>query len=129
MRITITLALLLLAAGRAQAQDGPSFNCRLAGTATELAICGSPRLARVERWVVQSYESLAERIGRREARAIADVQLALRQACEGEPACIEERLIATVQVFEARRCHAVAAPDRKCLGPRASRRGPARAGT
>ncbi len=85
----------------ARAQEGPSFNCNYASTATEAAICGSPRLSRIERWVVESYEDLAGRIGQREARAIADVQLARRQDCEGDPACIEERLVATMQVFVA----------------------------
>lgn len=101
MRSIAVLLFLLPAADGAQAQEGPSFNCRFAGTATEQAICASPRLARIERWVVSSFDSLADRLGRREARALADVQLALRQACEGEPACIEERLIATAEAFEA----------------------------
>ena len=100
LRNVACLSFLLLAAGQAQAQEGPSFNCRFASTATEQAICSSPRLSLIERWVVASYESLAERVGRREARAIADAQLALRQACEGEPTCIEERLIFTTRVFE-----------------------------
>ncbi len=85
----------------AEAQDGPSFDCGYASTATEVAICNSPRLSRIERWVVESYEDLASRIGRQEARAIADVQLSRRQACGGDPACIEERLVATMQVFVA----------------------------
>lgn len=84
-----------------RAQEGPSFNCDYASTATEEAICASPRLARIERWVVESYEDLASRIGRQEARAIADVQLSRRQACGGDPACIEERLVATMQIFVA----------------------------
>ena len=96
----MSLWFVLLVAGQAQAQEGPSFNCRSASTATERAICASPRLSLIERWVVASYESLAERVGRREARAIADAQLAFRQACEGEPVCIEERLVLTVRVFE-----------------------------
>ena len=105
MRTAVTLMLLVLAAGRVQAQasaqEGPSFRCDRVGTATETAICGSARLARLERWVVRSYEGLAERIGQPQARAIADEQLALRQACAGEVLCIEARLIATVRVFEA----------------------------
>lgn len=97
----VSLALLLVGGARAEAQEGPSFNCDYAGTRTEQAICASPRLARIERWVVESFEDLAGRIGRREARAIADEQLVVRQACEGEPACIEARLVATLGVFAA----------------------------
>jgi hypothetical protein len=66
-----------------------------------VAICNSPRLSRIERWVVDTYDDLADRIGPREARAIADVQLSRRQACGGDPVCIEERLVATMQVFVA----------------------------
>lgn len=94
----VTLAL-LLPAGSAVAQDGPSFDCRIAGTATEVAICDSPRLARMELWVVEAYEDLTDRIGRPAARAIADEQLVRRQACQGDPACIEERLILTLAAF------------------------------
>lgn len=102
----MVLVLLVLAAGQVQGQgsapEGPSFRCDRVGTATETAICGSARLSRLERWVVRSYEGLADRIGQPQARAIADEQLALRQACEGEVLCIEARLIATVRVFEAK---------------------------
>ncbi len=91
----------VLAPTPARAQDGPSFDCGYASTATEVAICNSPRLSRIERWVVDTYDDLADRIGPREARAIADVQLSRRQACGGDPVCIEERLVATMQVFVA----------------------------
>lgn len=84
------------------AQEGPSFDCRYAETRTEIAICASPDLARLEMDMFRSYERLVATLGEREARALADEQLARRQACEGEAACITERLLITAEVFDQR---------------------------
>lgn len=98
----IPLAFVLWPAAGAEAQEGPSFDCSYAGTRTEIAICSSPDLAALERQMVASYERLAETIGRREARALADELLARRQACEGDPNCIAERLLISTEIFEQR---------------------------
>jgi hypothetical protein len=93
---------LFLIPGAAAAQEGPSFNCDYASTRSEIAICASPELARIERAMVQSYERLAAVIGEREARAIADELLARRQACEDDIQCNAERLLIALEVFEQR---------------------------
>lgn len=100
-RILLALPLLLLPAA-APAQEGPSFDCRYAATRTEIAICASPGLAQLERRMVRSYEALAGAIGEGEARRIADQLLARRQACEGDPRCIAERLAISMEVFDQR---------------------------
>lgn len=86
----------------ASAQEGPSFDCRDAGTRTEIAICASPGLSRLELRMYDTYVELADRIGAREARRIADELLARRQACEGDPDCIAERLLVSTEIFEQR---------------------------
>ena len=91
-----------LAPGLAVAQDGPSFDCRDADTRTEIAICASPELARLELRMFGAYQGLVERIGQREARAIADELLLRRQACEGDPGCVAERLLISMEVFDQR---------------------------
>ena len=91
-----------LAPNLAAAQDGPSFDCRDAGTRTEIAICASPELARLEMRMFGAYQGLVERVGQREARAIADELLLRRQACDGDPGCVAERLIISMEVFDQR---------------------------
>jgi hypothetical protein len=86
----------------APAQDGPSFDCQYAGTRTEIAICSSPELARLEMRMFDAYQGLVERIGQREARRIADELLVRRQGCEGDPDCIAERLLISMEVFDQR---------------------------
>jgi hypothetical protein len=92
----------ILAPIAASAQDGPSFNCADSDTRTELAICASPELSRLERLMVQAYDSLVDAIGQREARAIADEFLARRQACEGDADCIADRLLISMEAFNQR---------------------------
>ncbi|TNC65967.1 hypothetical protein [Rubellimicrobium roseum] len=84
------------------AQEGPSFDCRDAGTRTEIAICADPGLVRLERRMYDAYLDLVERIGAREARRIADELLIRRQACEGDTDCIAERLLVSTEVFDQR---------------------------
>ena len=91
-----------LAPNLAVAQDGPSFDCRDADTRTEIAICASPELARLELRMFGAYQGLVERLGEREARAIADELLLRRQACEGDPGCVAERLLISMEVFDQR---------------------------
>ncbi|MBP1807476.1 hypothetical protein [Rubellimicrobium aerolatum] len=100
--IPLLLTGLLLWPAALRAQDGPSFDCRDASTRTEAAICADPGLAALERRTVAAYDRLAARIGQREARRIADALLARRQACEGDRACIVERLLISTEVFEQR---------------------------
>lgn len=100
-RCLLAFPLILLPAA-AFAQGDPSFDCDDSDTRTELAICASPELSRLEVLTVEAYEGLAEVIGRREARAIADEFLVRRQACEGDPDCIAERLLISMEAFNQR---------------------------
>jgi Putative peptidoglycan binding domain len=85
-----------------QAQEGPSFNCRYAQTATEHAICASPGLAAIEMRMYRSYLGLVDAVGERQARRIADRFLERRQACGADAACIARRLEITMRVFDRR---------------------------
>ncbi|WP_210526279.1 hypothetical protein [Rubellimicrobium arenae] len=103
--MTRLAALLLLSAawpGAGHAQVLPSFDCRYASTETELTICGSPALAELELQMFAAYQSLAARIGEREARRIADDLLVRRQACGRDQSCIAERLLISMEVFDQR---------------------------
>ncbi|EYD75446.1 hypothetical protein Rumeso_03016 [Rubellimicrobium mesophilum DSM 19309] len=84
------------------AQEGPSFDCRYAETATERAICASPRLSRLERRMYRSYLGLVEAVGERQARRLADRFLERRQACGADESCIAQRLRVSMRVFERR---------------------------
>lgn len=85
-----------------QAQEGPSFNCNYAQTATEAAICGDPELAQLEMRMFESYLGLVDAVGERRARRIADRFLERRQACGDDVECIARRLVITMRVFERR---------------------------
>jgi hypothetical protein len=91
--------ILLLAPAALPAQEGPSFNCRYARTASEIAICASPELSRIERRMVEAYEVLVGEIGRTAARRIADEHLARREACGSDPTCIATRLSISREAF------------------------------
>lgn len=100
--LALPLALALWPAAAAQAQEGPSFDCSYAETRTEVAICTIPELAQLERRMADSYEVLVGVLGEGEARRIADELLLRRQACEGDPRCVAERLLISMEVFEQR---------------------------
>ena len=85
-----------------RAQEGPSFNCRYAGTATETAICASPDLARLEMRMYGAYLRLVEAVGEPRARRIADRFLERRQACGADEGCIAERLLISARAFDRR---------------------------
>lgn len=100
--LAVSALVLMLVPAQGRAQEGPSFDCRYAGTATEHAICASPGLARLEQAMYGSYLQLVEAVGERKARRIADRFLERRQACEGDEACIARRLEITMRVFDRR---------------------------
>lgn len=100
-RSLLALPILLIPAA-APAQEGPSFDCRDASTRTEVAICANPDLSRLEMRMFEAYEGLVRAIGTGEARRIADDLLVRRQACEGDPGCIAERLLISMEVFNQR---------------------------
>lgn len=96
--VLFALAIALLPTA-GQAQQGPSFDCEDSDTATELAICASPELSAIEMQMFLAYQDLVSRVGQREARRLADELLAPRQACEGNAACIAQRLLISMEVF------------------------------
>lgn len=98
-RLVSCLGLAAALVAPAAAQEGPSFDCRLARSATEQAICASAELSRIERRMVEAYEAAAARIGRSAARSVADEQLARREACGADPDCIAERLTVALGMF------------------------------
>ena len=104
-RLSASLLSVLAAAlwpAQGQAQAGPSFNCADSDTAAEAAICASPELSQLELQMFASYLRLVDAVGERRARNIADRFLERRQACGSDEACIEERLMITLRVFERR---------------------------
>lgn len=85
-------------AGAATAQ-GPSFDCAFATSLTEQTICASPELSAVEEDMAEAYAGLADRIGEGDARRIADMMLARRDACGADEACIRDRLLSSMGLF------------------------------
>jgi uncharacterized protein len=81
---------------------GPSFDCRRARFADEVAICGDPELARLDRLIGDGYQILLGRIGEAPARAIAAPLLASRRACGSEAGCIKNAQISTIRELQRR---------------------------
>jgi uncharacterized protein len=81
---------------------GPSFDCRRARFADEVAICGDPELARLDRLIGDGYQVLLGRLGEAAARAIAAPLLASRRACSSDVGCIKNAQISTIQELQRR---------------------------
>jgi uncharacterized protein len=81
---------------------GPSFDCRRARFADEVAICGDPELARLDRLIGDGYQVLLGRIGEAPARAIAAPLLASRRACGSDMGCIKNAQISTIRELQRR---------------------------
>ncbi len=81
---------------------GPSFDCRRARFADEVAICGDPELARLDRLIGDGYQVLLGRLGEAPARAIAAPLLASRRACGSDVGCIKNAQISTIQELQRR---------------------------
>ena len=87
---------------RDQANVGPGFDCRRATFADEVAICGDPELARLDRLIGDGYQVLLGRLGEAAARAIAAPLLASRRACSSDVGCIKNAQISTIQELQRR---------------------------
>ncbi|MEM1315821.1 MAG: peptidoglycan-binding protein, partial [Pseudomonadota bacterium] len=77
----------------AAAQAGPSFDCARAATATEQAICASPRLSDLDRQLAEAWG--AARAAAADPEALVSAQrawLQARDACAGDAACLETTL-------------------------------------
>jgi uncharacterized protein len=81
---------------------GPSFDCRRARFADEVAICRDPELARLDRLIGDGYQVLLGRLGEAPARAISAPHLALRRACGSDIGCIKSAQISTIQELQRR---------------------------
>jgi len=86
------------AAGKATARARPSYNCRHAGTRTEIMVCANPNLAASDRRMASVYyAAMAEADGetRRQLRRTRDRFLVRRESCSSEScvaAAYEERV-------------------------------------
>lgn len=68
------LAFALLAAAQAQAQTGPSFDCRKASSEVEKTICADPKLAALDLRVSRAYAEALKRLDARGAEALRQDQ-------------------------------------------------------
>jgi S1-C subfamily serine protease len=69
----------------------PSFDCGKARTPSEIAICGSPRLAELDNILAAGYAFIKTTQGRPAADAIGIPYWRAIGQCAGDPACIAER--------------------------------------
>jgi hypothetical protein len=80
----------------------PSFNCNVATQPDEIAICGNPELARLDRAVVEGYQQVIGSDGAAAAKDIAEPLLRRRHACGPDADCIKRVQLATIAAFQAR---------------------------
>jgi uncharacterized protein len=82
--------------------SGPSFDCRRARSADEIAVCGDPELARLDRLTGQSYQELLAQIGEGPARSVAAPLLAARRACGADASCIKNAQLSAIRELQQR---------------------------
>ncbi|TQF29738.1 superinfection immunity protein [Bradyrhizobium sp. UNPA324] len=92
---------------RSQCRDqanasGPSFDCRRARWADEIAICGDPELARLDRLIGQGYQELVLHMGEGPARSVAAPLLAARRGCGADPGCIKNAQHSAIKQLQQR---------------------------
>ncbi|UZE48413.1 lysozyme inhibitor LprI family protein [Rhodopseudomonas sp. P2A-2r] len=80
----------------------PSFNCNVATQPDEIAICGNPELARLDRAVVEGYQQVIGSDGADTAKSIAEPLLRRRHACGPDADCIKRVQLAAIAAFQAR---------------------------
>ena len=66
--------------------DGPSFDCTAAMLPAEAAICGDPKLARMDMIIAKAYKAYAPEFGNK--KAIGRALVADRNACKSDLSCI-----------------------------------------
>jgi len=82
--------------------SGPSFDCRRARSADEIAVCGDPELARLDRLIGQGYQELIAQIGEGTARTVAAPLLAARRACGPDVGCIKNAQLSAIRELQQR---------------------------
>lgn len=83
-----------------EAKVSPSFDCNLAETEDEIAICGSNRLASLDLINAESYKMLKEVMGKEQAKEFARAALKERRKCKGDVQCIEQVLVWTDENYK-----------------------------
>ena len=91
---------LLLSSSIAWAQS-PSFDCKTNRAADEQAICSNERLAELDRLMAVGHEYVRSKYGAAEAKSIGRPLLQSRQACRADEACIEQRQIDAVKMYQS----------------------------
>src|SRR5262245_415234 len=95
LRTTTTACLLVLLVSPGLAAERPSFDCAKAASASETAICGSDRLARLDRAMAAAYRQLKAELASIDDGALGAEQaafLAQRDACGTAVACLAARM-------------------------------------
>lgn len=82
--------------------SGPSFDCRRARFADEIAVCQDPELARLDRLIGQGYQDLVAKFGEGPARSVAAPLLATRRACQSDVGCIKSAQLSAIRQFQQR---------------------------
>lgn len=80
--------------------SGPSFDCRRARFADEIAVCGDSELARLDRLIGQGYHDLIAQFGEGPARSLAAPLLAARRACQSDVGCIKNAQLSAIRQFQ-----------------------------
>lgn len=82
--------------------SGPSFDCRRARFVDEIAVCGDPELARLDRLIGQGYQELVVQMGEGPARSMAAPLLASRRACGSDVGCIKNAQLSAIRELQRR---------------------------
>jgi hypothetical protein len=83
-------------------RSAPSFDCRRARYADEIAICSDPELARLDRLIGDGYQDLVARLGEGIARSVAAPMLAARRNCGPDATCIRRIQLSTIGELQRR---------------------------
>lgn len=82
--------------------SGPSFDCRRARSVDEIAVCGDPELAHLDRLIGQGYQELVVQMGEGPARSMAAPLLASRRACGPDVGCIKNAQLSAIRELQRR---------------------------
>lgn len=85
MKIVAVLMIFIPSMALAQA---PSFDCALATSADEIAICADPELAELEQTLADAFQALTDQQGFKAAKSIATPILVQRRQCGSDAQCI-----------------------------------------
>ena len=81
--------------------QSPSFDCSKARFPDEFAICRTPQLAELDNLIAAAYAYLKSTRGRPFADQIGIPFWRLRQACQSDTLCIEQRQIEALRLYQA----------------------------